>query len=950
MKTNAAALRKYFRPLFASVLAVLAGGSVLANASGAAQAARISGDVNSSQMTQLAGTQHPLAQAKFESGRVAAATKLEGMSLYFSRTPQQQADLDTLLAAQQNPASPLFHQWLTPEQYASRFGMADADLAKVQTWLEQQGFTVDSVARGKDMIRFSGTVRQVEGAFATEIHNYTLPVGGTMEKHFAPSTALSVPAALGKVVLSVRGLDDFRPKPMLRLPANRGGQTGIRPAFTSGSTGNIYLSPGDISTIYDVKALTSAGINGNGQTIAVIGQSAVVASDIEAFQSAAGLTVKDPTMLLVPGSGSSTAFKGDESESDLDLEWSGATAPGAEILFVYVGNNSNMTVFDAAQYAVENVLAQIITFSYGICEPDLGSAAATAFETSITSRAAAQGQTFLAASGDQGSTACFNASNSTHTSAEEALAVDYPASSPYVTGVGGTEFNEGSNASTYWSSNGSNDVISSALSYIPEMVWNDDAVGGGLSASGGGVSTLFGKPTWQTGVPGIPSDGKRDVPDISLDASNDHDPYLYCTSDTTAWATTQSASCNSGFRDATSGLLTAAGGTSFSTPIFAGMVAMINQKQNYVTGTGLLNPSLYTLASDATTYASAFHDITTGNNNCTAGSSYCASGDVGYSAGVGYDLTTGLGTPDLAVLAGVWPISTNTLTGTTTTVTASNSAPSIGANVTYAIAVASTTGSTVPTGTVTLTLDGTSAGTKTLSGGAASYTTSFSTAGAHVLLVAYAGDATHATSTGTAMVTVATTSSGTGSFTLSATNITVARGNAGTSTITVTPKSGYTGTVQFTLSTTSSDIQNDTCFTLANVAVSGTAAVTDTLTIDTNAASCATTGAVLKGQQRMTRVSHIGSAGLGAARGPIAAAAIFAGLLMAGFLGRYSRKLRVLAGVVLLAALGMALSGCGGGGSSISNAPKGTYTLTLTGTDSSTATITTSTTFTLTID
>ena len=135
------------------------------------------------------------------------------------------------------------------------------------------------------MIRFSGTVRQVEAAFATEMHNYTLPIGGTSEKHFAPSTALSVPAAMGSVVLGIRGLDDFRPKPKVRLPANRNGQTGAKPAFTSGATGNIFLSPGDITTIYDVKPLSSAGIDGSGQTIAVIGQSAILNSDIEAFQT-----------------------------------------------------------------------------------------------------------------------------------------------------------------------------------------------------------------------------------------------------------------------------------------------------------------------------------------------------------------------------------------------------------------------------------------------------------------------------------------------------------------------------------------------------------------------------------------------------------------------------------------------------------------------------------------
>jgi len=948
MKNIASPIRQHFLFLCSLVLTILATGGIQAKAAGAPQTARISAEVSSAQLTRLAGSQLPWAQAKNETGRLAAATKLQGISLFFSRTQKQQADLDALIAAQQNPSSPLFHQWLTPEQYAARFGMADSDLAKIQNWLEQQGFAVDSISRGKDMIRFSGSVGQVEAAFATEMHYFNLTIGGKAEKHFAPSTALSVPAALGSVVLGVRGLDDFRPRPMMRLPSNRGGQTGVRPAFTSGSTGNIFIAPGDIATIYDVKPLTNAGIDGTGQTIAVIGQSAVDMSDIEAFQGAAGLTVKDPATVIVPGSGTSTVFTGDESESDLDLEWSGATAPGAQILFVYVGNNSNFSVFDSAQYAVDNTLAPIITFSYGVCEFDLGQTNANTLEM-IMSQAAAQGQSFLAASGDEGSTAC-SATGSTDTVAQqEALNVSYPASSPYVTGIGGTEFNEGSNTGTYWSSNGSTDVITSALSYIPEVVWNDDADGGGLSASGGGVSTLFSKPTWQAGVPGIPSDGKRDVPDISLDASNDHDPYLYCTSDTSAWSSGQIGSCTAGFRDG-GGILTAAGGTSFSTPIFAGMLARVNQKQNYTSGSGLINPTLYTLAANAATYTSAFHDITTGNNKCTAGSGFCASGDVGYSAGVGYDLTTGLGTPDLTNLAGAWPASTSTLIGTTTTVTPSNSAPAIGANVTYAIAVGSSSGSTVPTGTVALTLDGASAGTKTLSDGTASFTTSFATAGAHVLLVAYSGDATHDTSTGTATVTVPTSSSGTGTFTLSATNVTVAQGGTGSSTITVTPAGGYTGTVVFNLTTSSSNLAN-ACFDVNNATVSGTTPATASLTIDTSANDCLGSGNVVKGTHHAIRLAG-GDKKSSGTQGKTAAAAIFAGLLFAGFLGRYSRKLRVLAGIIVLATVGFALTGCGGSSNTAnSDPPKGTYTLTLSGTDSSSATIpVATTTFTLTIN
>lgn len=919
----------------------------------ASPAIRISAEIGSSQRTPLPGSQHPLAQAQYESGRVAAGTRLQGVSIYFSRTQSQEADLQLLLAAQQNPSSPQYHQWLTPEQFASRFGMADADIAKVQSWLEQQGFAVDSVARSKNMIRFSGTVGQAESAFSTEIHNYN--VNGA--KHFAPSTALSVPSALAGVVGGVRNLDDFRPK--AHVVANR--TRGVKPSFTSSVSGSVFFAPGDITTVYDVKPMYQAGFTGTGQSITVIGQSAVALSDLEAFQNAASLTVKDPTQILMPGTGSAQIFTGDEVESDLDLEWSGAMAPGATIYFVYTGSNTNYGAFDALVYAIDNQIGTIVSSSYGECEADLGG---QTLETTLE-QASTQGQTVVSASGDSGSTDCFVGNNITNPSlsVQETLAVDYPASSPYVTGIGGTEISTSSSSyvtpgDDYWESASGSDVITSAKKYIPEMVWNEDAAGCGtadcLSSGGGGASTLFTKPSWQTGVTGIPTANNRYVPDISLNAATGLPGYLFCTSDTSFWNTGQAASCNSGFRDATTQDLTIAGGTSFATPIFAGMLALINEDKGYNTGQGVINSTLYTLASNSTTYASAFHDITSGNNDCLAGSSYCSS-TAGFSATTGYDEASGLGSIDLYNLATAWPSSaTASLIGTTTTVSPSNTAPTVNANDTFTITVAPDTGTTIPAGTVTIKVDSGTAitGNTLTANGTFTYTTSFSTAGSHVILASYSGDATHAASTGFVSVNIAGTSSGTGSFTLSATNITVAQGSAGNSTITVTPVGGYTGTVQFSFSTTSTTLANDSCLVFNNAIVTGTAAVTTTLTIDTNAANCLATGTVQKGQKKFIQTAGI-AAGLNGANGsagPLMACAIVMGLMLAGLLGRYSRKLRMLAGIILLATMGMAFTGCGGSSTTVSNAPKGTYTLTLTGADSSSATIPqATTTFTLTI-
>jgi subtilase family serine protease len=304
---------------------------------------------------------------------------------------------------------------------------------------------------------------------------------------------------------------------------------------------------------------------------------------------------------------------GDESESDLDLEYSGGIARGASIFFVYVGNNSNYSVWDSINYAVDNQVAPVISTSYGDCETDLGSANYSTLN-SVLAQAAAQGQTVIAAAGDSGSTDCYGYTNLT-TSQQEALAVDFPASSQYVTGMGGTEFpsaDVSSSNTTYWDSASGSDVISSALSYIPEQVWNDDSSSNGLSSGGGGVSTLTARPSWQTGVPGIPSGGYRLVPDISLDASPNNAGYLFCSSDSGATGIT--GSCSNGFRDSNDQYLTVAGGTSFDAPIFAGMLAIINQKLNS-TGQGVVNGTLYTLASDATTYAQAFHDITSGSHH-----------------------------------------------------------------------------------------------------------------------------------------------------------------------------------------------------------------------------------------------------------------------------------------------------------------------------------------------
>lgn len=942
---------------------------------------RISAEVTSSAQSTLRGSLHPLALAQNDAGRMPSNARISGISLYFNRSAAQELDLQALIAAQHDPGSPLYHHWLTPDQFAARFGMAESDISKVQSWLQQQGFSIDSIARSRNMIRFSGTVGQVESAFSTQMHFYQADGA----KHYAPSTPLSVPAAISSAVSGIRNLNDFRPRPQFVRP---------RTAFTSGQSHNVFFAPGDIVTTYDVAPLYSAGINGLGQTIAIAGQSAIVASDIENFQNAAGLPKKDPSLILVPGTGDSTVFAdGNEGESDLDVEWAGSMAPGANVAFVYVGSNTNFSVYDSVQYAVDELIAPIISISYASCEAVLTATDLTSLEA-VMQQAATQGQTVISASGDQGSTSCSVYTNLA-LSVQQALAVNYPASSAYVTGMGGTEIesaNSTSSNTTYWSgSSSTSDTLTSALKYIPEIAWNDDDPTNGLSASGGGASTLVAQPAWQksyftaTGETN-PDSSHRLVPDISLYSSPGFPGYLYCTSDQTNWfagsltASAQQASCNSGFRDSSTDLLTVAGGTSFAAPIFAGMVALINQKAGYTTGQGLINPTLYQLAANSSTYGSAFHDVTKGNNNCIAGPTFCGT-TAGFSATTGYDEVTGLGSVDLNNLAAAWPVNSGasaSLLSTTTTVVPANAAPDVNVADIFTITVAESGGSGIPTGTVTLQIDGgtdcggipaATCGGTTLanqalsSNGTFTYSATFTTAGTHQILARYSGDATHAPSTGAGSVAIGNTSSGKGTFKLAATDLAVTRGSSGTTTITVTPSGGYTGTVLLNFTSSNNTALANLCYAFStmlssgngSVAVTGTSAVTTQLIFDTNASDCASpTAGSSPGFHplRALRQANVSQNKLPSpAPSRLPAEIAVAGLLLAGFLGRYAGRFRAASWIILLAAAAFAMSACGSSSSTIyENPKKGTYTVTLQGQDSLTANISNSTTFTFTIN
>lgn len=923
---------------------------------------RIALTIDATQTVPIQGSVMPMALPQNDVGRVDGDKRLSGITIYFKLTQTQQGELGTLVRAQQTPGSPAYHKWLTPAEYGSRFGLSGNDITTIQTWLEQQGFVVDRISNSRTSITFSGTAHQVESAFQTEIHSYR--IGN--ETHFANATNFTIPNALADVIQSIRNVDDFRPKPFVRFHTSRTGT--VNPAFTSAQTGDHYIQPGDVSIIYDIKAAYSAGFTGTGQSIAIVGQSEINLSDIENFQSAAGLTVKEPTLVLVPNSGNPAYSSGDEAESDLDLEYSGGIGKGAAIYLVYVGNSANYSVWDSMQYAVDTDIAPIISMSYGGCEPDLSSSDYSTLEA-ILEEGASQGQSIIVASGDTGSTACYAdlSSNSSPTSEEEELAVNYPASSAYVTALGGTEFPAAdiqSSNTTYWDSASGSDVVTSAKSYIPEQVWNDDSASNGaeyaLGAGGGGTSIYTARPSWQSGVTGIPSGSYRLVPDISLDSSPENAGYLYCTSDSSSWSQGQQASCNDGFRDSSSGDLTVAGGTSFAAPIFAGMLAIISQKENS-TGQGLINSILYSLAGNSGTYNSAFHDITSGGNQCTAGLNYCSSaGESHYYAGTGYDEASGLGSVDLNNLMGSWTKGGSaSLDATATALSPATSTPNAGSSDTITVTVSPQSSSiaTTPTGTLTIAIDGTvETSTLALTNGSATYTFSSTASGAHVITAKYSGDSTFAPSIGTVTVDVSGSggSSTSGSFALSATNVSVSQGSTGTSTVTVKSQDSYAGTVGFTLSTSSSSLQEYGCYaSIPNATVSANGTASTSVTIYTSKSDC-TSASWVKGAMRFrfteTGTRTLASTQIGSpARGviPIGLASTLAGLLL--FRSRKRRTKTV--GVIIYLGLACLLSittSCGSSSKS-NDVPKGSYTLTLYGADTANSTIASSTSFALTV-
>jgi hypothetical protein len=761
--------------------------------------------VNESQLTVLKGNTHPLARPEFDLGTAPATLPMQRMLLVLKRSPLQESALRTLLDNQQDKSSPGYHAWLTPEQFGKQFGPTDADIRTITAWLQSHGFQVGST-KGRTALEFSGSASQVQEAFHTTIHKYL--VKG--EQHWANSSDPSIPTALTSAVAGVASLNNFPRRPMNRLVGQftRDKTSGkIRPAaplytyqpgFQCSADDYCFaLGPYDFATIYNVLPLWNTNVNGTGQTIAIVGESNINPQDVADFRTMFSLPANsagtgNPLNIIL--NGPDPGLQGDEGEADIDVQWSGAVAPYATIDFVVSQSTETTAGIDlSAVYIVDNNLAGVMSESYGNCELGLGTSG-NQFYNTLWQQAAAQGITVFISAGDNGAAGCDNFDASSPSPAQYGLEVSGYASTPYNVAVGGTDFNEFTNPELYWSVNNNPTTQASALGYIPETTWNSSCtnavfgtfgfstnaetncnnpqltpyyvvpVGGSGGASNcttpsgsdpGDCAGGYAKPSWQTGT-GVPSDGKRDLPDVSLFASNGFAGsfYIVCQSDQTY------STCNLSSDSYFLGF----GGTSVSSPAFAGIMALVNQQTgsrqgnaNYVFYKLAAKDSLSSCNSSASPASSCiFNDVTSGTNAmpCAGGSPNCttSSGDLygiltGYNAGTGYDQATGLGSVNANNLVTQWS-SVTSLPSTTTLNSLTPTTITHGQPVDFSVTVKPQSGSGTPTGLISLRggpsgSNNQGIGGFTLSSGTVSSTTELLPGGTYSVTAHYPGDSTY---------------------------------------------------------------------------------------------------------------------------------------------------------------------------------------------------------------
>jgi hypothetical protein len=721
--------------------------------------------VDELQLTVLQGNTYPLARPEFDLGTAPATLPMQRMLLVLKRSPEQESALRKLLDDQQDKSSPSYHQWLTPAEFGKQFGPTDSDIQTITSWLQSHGFQVGTT-KGRTVLEFSGSASQVQQTFHTAIHKYV--VNG--EQHWANANDPQIPTALTPAVAGVLTLHNFLKRTQFHIspqPIAAHLTKGKRPQVTL-SDGIHALAPADYDTIYNVNPVLNSN-NGIYVGIGVIARSNLYVED------SGSTDVNDFRMVFLPGAPSyATTFNvfvngpdpGDlggekEIEATLDATWAGAIALGATVDLVVSASTNTSDGIDLSEVSIiESNLEDIMTESFGGCEANTTASSAAGYEA-LAEQAAAQGITYFVSAGDSGAEGCDDPD--TETVATGPVSVNVLASTAYDTAVGGTIFNENSQSSTYWSSSNSAES-ESAISYIPEDVWNQSCTAAnctsgnnpGIWAGGGGVSIYSSsKPSWQSGVAGIPQDNARDLPDVSLTAAT-HDAYVLCLE----------GSC---VPDESGNIeLYLVGGTSASTPSFASIMALVVDEvrlANPGQRVGSANYLLYRLAaaengtfsqcnasnvSGLPASTCVFNDITTGNNAVPGEINYgLPSAD--YQAEIGYDLTTGLGSVNVANLVNKW--SSVTFAPTTTTLNITQQTVMHGSSVPFTVAVSPTSGTGTPTGDISLLASPPgefilveSIGMFSLSAGMVTSSTSDLPGGINFLEAYYAGDATYAPS------------------------------------------------------------------------------------------------------------------------------------------------------------------------------------------------------------
>jgi sugar lactone lactonase YvrE len=730
---------------------------------------RVVKPVDESVRVTLGGTVHPLAKKANDRGLVPDGMKLERLQVRFQRSASQEAALKTLIDQMHTPGSANYHKWLTPDEFGARFGPSDGDVAKVEGWLQSHGFNIAKLNPGRQTLEFSGTAGQFRDTFGAPVHSYLIQ-GQT---RYSNSVDPKIPAALAPVFGGFVSLNNFPPKSEARKlgsAAYNPATHATKPSWTTSTSEGEYLvlAPSDFAVQYDLNPVYTASspIKGDGQSIAIINESNINIALVNRFRTLFNLPANPPQVIIdgndpgVDGINNPYGPNYASVEAYLDVEWAGAVAPDATVNLVIAGDTAladGLTL--AAERAVYGNISPVMSLSFGQCELNLGSS--NQFWSGLYEQAAAQGITVLVSSGDSGSAGCDDDDIQSYAVAGQA--VNGLASTPYNVAVGGTDFyystyNQyesvlNAQLANYWNLTPTNNIPTvSLLTPVPEQPWNDSQFGFNASgfgpdysniiAGGGGASTCvtgtqdqygnftscsggWPQPSWQTGN-GVPNNKVRNVPDVSLFASNgaNYTFYPICAGDGDCQPVSSDGSVQ----------FYGVGGTSASAPAFAGIMALVNEKY------GRQGQAGYTLYPLAAQFPSAFHDVTVGSNSVPCNTTtvtdqfsganlspddcltvqypynigandpfygYSVEGQIGvngfpaYDAGVGYDLASGLGTIDAANLIANWG-SVKTTSASTTTLTPSSTTFTHGTAITISGSVTPPTGGTTPTGNVAL--------------------------------------------------------------------------------------------------------------------------------------------------------------------------------------------------------------------------------------------------------